>query len=69
MGRDPHIYAHVSELCYHAVRRAILPTYPRPRDKDGRFISRVETKAAQLRAELSHTSLAQAISEIRGDAA
>ena len=47
-----HSYAHINELCYHAVRRAILPTYPRPRDKDGRFVSRVETKAAQLRAEL-----------------
>ena len=34
-----HSEAHIAELAYQAVRRAILPHYPRPRDMDGRFTS------------------------------
>ena len=68
MGRHPHSYAHLNELAYQAVRRAILPGYPRPRSTDGRFLSRIETKAAEIRSELSAVSnhtLSEAIEAIR----
>ena len=64
-----HSYAHVNERCYQAVRRAICPTYTRPRDGAGRFLSRVETKAAELRSELAaanNITLEQAIEANRG---
>lgn len=61
-----HSYAHISELAYQAVRRAILPEYPRPRDKDGRYVSRVDAKAAQLRGELANNGDVQdAIERVR----
>ena len=63
------VEAAINEIGYQAVRRAILPTYPRPRDRDGRFLSRVETKAAELRSELAaanNITLEQAIEANRG---
>lgn len=46
-----HSSAHISELAYQAVRRAILPQLPRPRDTNGRFISRRELTTKRLKAE------------------
>ena len=43
-----HSSAHISELAYQAVRRAILPQLPRPRDTNGRFISRRELTTKRM---------------------
>jgi hypothetical protein len=45
-------YAHVNELCYQAVRRAILPSIPVARDDCGRFVSRREITTSRLRASI-----------------
>lgn len=58
-------YAHLNELCYRAVARA-LGVRPKPltRDELGRYISRKETKSKEIRAELAaqnNASLEEAI--------
>lgn len=60
-----HAFAHVNELGYQAVRRALFPAgLPMHRDTEGRFTSRCAVTAERLRGELAATnnlSLAEAI--------
>jgi hypothetical protein len=47
-----HSHAHVFEVCYRAISRAILPIAPRLRDKNtGRFVSRIKSTTERLRSE------------------
>ena len=65
-----HSYAHINELGYQAVRRAILPLYPQPRDMDGRFTSVRDMTTERLRSELqadNNADLEQAIANTRAE--
>ena len=65
-----HSYAHINELAYQAVRRAILPHYPKPRDMDGRFTSVRDMTTERLRSELqadNNAGLEQAIANTRAE--
>jgi hypothetical protein len=47
-----HSPAHVSEVAYRAVRKALFPDgYPQLRDRDGRFVSRLKSTTERLRSE------------------
>jgi hypothetical protein len=60
-----HSPAHVEEVCWQAVRRALGITMPVSRDTSGRYVSRKETKSRELREEM----LAAAIESTRPKAA
>lgn len=48
-----HSFEHVNEVGYRAVMRALFPSgFPVRRDALGRYVSRKETKSAQIREEL-----------------
>ena len=52
MTPHTHSYAHVNELAYQAIRKALDLREPIRRDALGRYVSRKETKSAQIREEL-----------------
>lgn len=64
-----HSQAHVSEVAYRAVRKALFPYgYPQLRDRDGRFVSRIKSTAERLRSEqaaLHNLPLVEAIERVR----